>query len=291
MVRQNRRLSSYRRFPSIQSICSSNRNTQADPIALYVFYLYVATWQRTNQPKATTRFCAIGLRITEARIRAAKKMLIKLDLVEDHVDRGSKGRVNGHYIHVKYVRSGDRQAVDLPDGGNSQNVVNCGPNASSANKGNALSDFKVNALSASEKNALSTPNPLSGGAAVLDSVKDLASKLLTCLKQDPNRPLTPREKRALSRVEIHPTVAQYELLQNFYEQSPDPHRPFDLEQRLLRLRKFKLSTLVADLPQQIAHAEQWDDERYSGRCAVRHLRRSPSNGSSTQLTALRKFFC
>ena len=29
-----------------------------DPIALYVFYLYVATWQRTNRPKATTRFCA-----------------------------------------------------------------------------------------------------------------------------------------------------------------------------------------------------------------------------------------
>ena len=97
----------------------------------------------------------------------------------------------------------------------------------------------------------------------MDSVKDLASKLLTCLKQDPNRPLTPREKRALSRVEIHPTVAQYQLLQNFYEQSPDPHRPFDLEQRLLRLRKFKLSTLAADLPQQIAHAEQWDDERWA----------------------------
>ena len=85
-----------------------------DPIALYVFYLYVATWQRTNQPKATTRFCATGLRTTEARIRAAKKMLIKLDLVEDHVDRGSKGRVNGHYIHVKYVRSGDHHAADLP---------------------------------------------------------------------------------------------------------------------------------------------------------------------------------
>ena len=93
-------------------------------------------------------------------------------------------------------------------------MVNCGPNASSANKGNALS--------ASEKNALNTPNPLSGGAAVLDSVNDLASKLLVCLKQDPKRPLTPREKRALGRVEIHLTVAQYQLLQNFYEQSLIP---------------------------------------------------------------------
>ncbi len=98
----------------------------------------------------------------------------------------------------------------------------------------------------------------------MDSVKDLASKLLACLKQDPNRPLTSSERRALSRVEIHPTVAQYELLQGFYEQSPDPDRPFDPDQRLLRLRKFKLSTLAADLPQQIAHAEQWDVERDSG---------------------------
>jgi len=192
------------------------------------------------------------------RVRLAKEQLRKLDLIEDYVDRDAKGRIKCWYIHLKYIRSSPRQSVDLPHTGDAKGLADGQPNASSADKGNALS--------ASEKNALSTPNPLSGGAAVLDSVNDLASKLLVCLKQDPQRPLTPREKRALSRVEIHPTVAQYELLQDFYEQSPDPHRPFDLEQRLLRLRKFKLSTLAADLPQQIAHAEQWDDERYSG-CA------------------------
>ena len=156
----------------------------ADLIAVYCFYLYTANWQCTNRPKATTRYCGKGLKISEVRVRLAKEQLRKLDLIEDYVDRDAKGRIKCWYIHLKYIRSSPPQSVDLPHTGDAKGLADGQPNASSASKGNALGDLKVDALSAKQGNALSTPNPLSGGAAVLDSVKDLASMLLSCLKQE-----------------------------------------------------------------------------------------------------------
>src|SRR5690349_1122587 len=84
-----------------------------DSIAVYFFYLYTAAWQHTNRPKATTNFCARGLQMSLTRVRAAKRCLLGLDLIADYVHRDIEtGRVLGHYIHVKYIRSGDHQPVD-----------------------------------------------------------------------------------------------------------------------------------------------------------------------------------
>jgi hypothetical protein len=52
-----------------------------DLIALYTFYYYVAKWQGTNQIKATNKYVMNGLHWGEKKFDAAKKKLIKFDLI------------------------------------------------------------------------------------------------------------------------------------------------------------------------------------------------------------------
>jgi hypothetical protein len=223
----------------------------ADLVALYLFYLYTASWQHTNRPKATTKYCARGLNITRERVRRAKSCLIELGLIEDYVARHRQShRIEGWYVHVKYIRTGKSQPSDFPTAGVFQDEARSTTNASSADKENASNAFN--------KNALKTPNPLSGGDENnLDSIRTLTSKLLTILDEDPQRDLTAAEIRALHRVKSRLDATACEQLQWFYEPPSDPDRPYDPDERFLRLRKQTLRTLANDLPQQIALAAKW----------------------------------
>jgi len=74
-----------------------------ETIALVVFLQYHARRQKTNQPKATVGFIAKGLGWGLNKVRRVKKMLKKLDLIEDIQTRDDKGIVSGHYVKVKYL--------------------------------------------------------------------------------------------------------------------------------------------------------------------------------------------
>ena len=62
-----------------------NQDKPADCIALYTFYCYTATWQKTNQPKATTNFTAKGLKWSEEKVRKIKKILKSIGLIEEAI--------------------------------------------------------------------------------------------------------------------------------------------------------------------------------------------------------------
>lgn len=74
----------------------------AELIALYTFYYYTAKWQQTNQPKATTAYVAQGLHWGEEKVRAVKKRLRELGLIEDYVTR-NEYHIDGHYIKVNFI--------------------------------------------------------------------------------------------------------------------------------------------------------------------------------------------
>lgn len=74
-----------------------------DAFALYHFYAYTATRQRTNSVKATDTFCMNGLGWGKTRFYRAKKILQELGVVEQ-VDRHVDGRFQGHYILIKYLQ-------------------------------------------------------------------------------------------------------------------------------------------------------------------------------------------
>lgn len=77
----------------------------SDVISLYCFYYYTAKWQATNQPKATTSYVAKGLKWSEDRVRRIKKILNEIRLIEDLTSRDESGKINGHYILVKFIWS------------------------------------------------------------------------------------------------------------------------------------------------------------------------------------------
>lgn len=132
----------------------------ADLIALYNFYYYTAKWQETNQPKCTTGYTADGLKWSEAKVRRAKKELMRLGLVED-VQQKVNGKVTGCFIKLNYIlkqetihhpndfsqcenNEGNNQIHpnDFPQGGNVHRVENLQTNALSSNNINALSSNK-----------------------------------------------------------------------------------------------------------------------------------------------------
>jgi len=238
-----------------------------DKIALYFFYLDTAAWQHTNRPKATTNFCARGLKISQTRVRAAKRCLLNLDLIADYVHRDTEtGRVLGHYVHVKYIRSGDHQPVDLPQSGSSNPMAEQQPNASIASKENALIAYKQNASSASNvnasivsrENALNTPYPLSGGKRDnKDSFTELAEKLLICLNVDPPRFARSAELSSLRQVRNHVDARAFQRVRWFYWENP-PHPCFDPNRSFLRYQKLTLWALASDRPQQLALVAQWE---------------------------------
>lgn len=141
----------------------------ADLIALYNFYYYTAKWQETNQPKCTTGYTAEGLKWSEAKVRRAKKELMRLGLVED-VQQKVNGKVTGCFIKLNYIikqenvhhpydfsQCGNNEENnqihpnDFPQGGNVHRVENLQTNALSADNINALSSDNINALSANKK--------------------------------------------------------------------------------------------------------------------------------------------
>ena len=137
----------------------------ADLIALYNFYYYTAKWQDTNQPKCTTGYTAEGLKWSEAKVRRAKKELMRLGLVED-VQQKVNGKVTGCFIKLNYIikqenvhhpydfsQCGNNEENnqihpnDFSQGGNVHRVENLQTNALSPNNINALSSDNINALS------------------------------------------------------------------------------------------------------------------------------------------------
>lgn len=133
----------------------------ADLIALYNFYYYTAKWQETNQPKCTTGYTAEGLKWSEAKVRRAKKELMRLGLVED-VQQKVNGKVTGCFIKLNYILKQEtvhhtndfsqcgnesNHPYDFPQGGNVHRVENLQTNALSPNNINALSSDNINALS------------------------------------------------------------------------------------------------------------------------------------------------
>ena len=135
-------------------------------IGVYSFYYYTAKWQKTNQIKCTTGYVAKGLSIGEAKVRAVKKQLIDLGLIEDVQSKDENNRITGHYIKINYVfkkETLDKLEPPLqnstgwnePQGGNNHSVENEETNALSSNNLNALSSNNLNALS---NNMSSAPN-------------------------------------------------------------------------------------------------------------------------------------
>lgn len=137
----------------------------ADLIALYNFYYYTAKWQETNQPKCTTSYTAEGLKWSEAKVRRAKKELMRLGLVED-VQQKVNGKVTGCFIKLNYIlkqetvhhtndfpQSGNESnhPYDFPQGGNVHRVENLQTNALSSDNINALNADNINALNSNKK--------------------------------------------------------------------------------------------------------------------------------------------
>lgn len=75
----------------------------ADLIGLYCFYYYTAKWQNTNRPKATINYTSTGIRWGNDKVRAVKKRLKQLKLIEDITVRNELGRITGHYVKVNFI--------------------------------------------------------------------------------------------------------------------------------------------------------------------------------------------
>lgn len=134
----------------------------ADLIALYNFYYYTAKWQETNQPKCTTGYTAEGLKWSEAKVRRAKKELMRLGLVED-VQQKVNGKVTGCFIKLNYILKQEtvHHTNDFPQGGNESNHPYDFPQGGVVHRvenlqTNALSSDNINALNADNINALSS---------------------------------------------------------------------------------------------------------------------------------------
>lgn len=81
-----------------------------DALGLYILYYLTAKRQakiigyENLTIKATTVYCSVGLNISEARVRMAKKILTENGFIESVVRR-SRQRILGHYIKINYVEN------------------------------------------------------------------------------------------------------------------------------------------------------------------------------------------
>ena len=126
----------------------------ADLIALYNFYYYTAKWQETNQPKCTTGYTAEGLKWSEAKVRRAKKELMRLGLVED-VQQKVNGKVTGCFIKLNYIikQENVHHPYDFSQGGKNENHPN---DFSQGGVVHRVENLQTNALSSNNINALSS---------------------------------------------------------------------------------------------------------------------------------------
>lgn len=118
----------------------------ADLIALYTFYYYTAKWQRTNQPKATTNFTAKGLHWGDDKVIDRKKILIKLNLIENVMKKDKKtGKIIGNYIKVNFIwgKSKSREITEVTTVGETPRAVNNAPNPLNTNNTNPLSTVRT----------------------------------------------------------------------------------------------------------------------------------------------------
>ena len=132
----------------------------ADINSVYVFYYYTAKWQKTNQIKATTSYVAKGIGMGEKRVRAAKKQLAELGLIEDvRAVNKTTGSVENWFIKINYIwreethpvksaRVDKKPTLSKPTLSKTHSVENGQTNALSVNSLNALSDNNKNALNA-----------------------------------------------------------------------------------------------------------------------------------------------
>jgi hypothetical protein len=126
----------------------------SDLIALYTFYYYTAKWQKTNIPKSTTSYTANGIGWGEQKVKKIKSKLIKLGLIENHIDKLENGIIIGHYIKINFIWSDEKvQRYEKPPGGKSHRWRNQPINALSTNSINALStNNKKNIFPPTKKN-------------------------------------------------------------------------------------------------------------------------------------------
>ncbi len=123
-----------------------NQPNPANLIALYCFYYYTAKWQRTNQPKATINYVAKGIKWGVDKVRAAKKQLKNLGLIDDVIER-DKGKVSGHYIKVNFIWSNtSSHFIDFTRGGKTPGMVKSKVNALSTNNINKKKNTKKSEL-------------------------------------------------------------------------------------------------------------------------------------------------
>lgn len=76
-----------------------------DVLGLYSFYYYTAKRQKTNQVKASVGYCAVGIWISEDRIRKARKTLMDMWLIEDVKIKWEWWWIEWRYVRVKYISS------------------------------------------------------------------------------------------------------------------------------------------------------------------------------------------
>lgn len=152
-------------------------------IGVYSFYYYTAKWQKTNQIKCTTNYVSQGLGISETKVRAVKKQLIELGLIEDVQTKDENNRITGHYIKINYVFKKEtiekiQPPSQNPTGWNNaecgtmQSVENQQTNALSADTLNALSSVNSNALSVNTSNAKKKERKKSSYDDILSAVSD-----------------------------------------------------------------------------------------------------------------------
>ena len=119
-----------------------------DAMAVYMFYIYTARWQKTARIRAVTAYVSNGIGLSEPRVRRAKKTLIGLDLIRDQQSI-KDNKITGHYVEIRFSFYSDSQEVshpnDFPQCGKSHSVEN--------HQTNALSNSSLNALSNSRGNA------------------------------------------------------------------------------------------------------------------------------------------
>ena len=140
--------------PMVELFRNKGEKNIGDLIALYIFYVYTAKWQKTNQIKCTTGYVANGLNWSENKVRKIKKLLIDMELIEDKKTKKSTGRgketvISGWYIHLKYLLKEETllkvlsHPYGFPEGGTPQTVGNQGTNA--------LNTININALNTINK--------------------------------------------------------------------------------------------------------------------------------------------
>ena len=82
-----------------------------DVISVFMFYLYTALWQNNDQPKATDKYCRIGLGIGYARFHEAQQILIRLKLIK-RINPRKNGKISGWYIKIAPINQGPHNFVE-----------------------------------------------------------------------------------------------------------------------------------------------------------------------------------